>query len=257
MIFLLGAHHPRWLERAGVPLFVSHRALARRPLPRARVPWSLDSGAFTEVASFGRFVTSPAEYVAAVRRYRDEVGLLQWAAPQDHMCEPFVLARSTLAGTVDEAQAWTVDNYLELRTLGADLPLVPVVQGQTLDDYRRHVDAYLAAGIDLTACELVGLGSVCRREATGEIGAIVTALAGDGLHLHGFGVKSSGLRRYGAYLTSADSMAWSRRGRNIRPCPHTGAASCSNCLPHALAWRARVVAAAASSRRHPVQGNLW
>lgn len=244
MRFYLGTHMPAWLARVDAPLFVSHRRLmARRTLPRAIGRWALDSGAFTEIAQHGQFTTTPADYASAVRRYRDEIGGLDWAAPQDHMCEPWILARSTIAATVDVAQAWTIRNYLTLRHLAADLPFVPVVQGQTLDDYRRHVDRYARAGIDLEREALVGIGSVCRRQATEDIANLIATLDADGLALHGFGIKSDGLRRYGWCLRSADSMAWSYRGRRIRPCPHTGAVSCANCLPHALAWRTRVVAA--------------
>jgi hypothetical protein len=252
-LFHLGTHEPSWLARVDVPLFVSHRRLCRRPyrLPRASTPWALDSGAFSEIAMFGRFTTTPTEYIAAVRSYRDEVGSLMWAAPQDHMCEPFVLARSEIADTVDDAQRWTVDNLLTLRTLDAALPIVPVLQGLTLDDYRRHADMYDRAGINLRRERLVGLGSVCRRQATTEIAELVAALHGDGIRLHGFGIKTSGFRRYGWCLTSADSLAWSYRGRRINPCPHTGAMSCANCLPHALAWRAQVV-----DERRPVQMGL-
>ncbi len=251
-LFILGTHIPSWLATVRVPLFVSHTLLTnRRTLPRAVAPWSLDSGAFSEVAQHGAFKTSPGQYVAAVRRYRDQIGRMMWAAPQDHMCEPWVLARSTLANTVADAQTWTVRNYLTLRTLAADLPIIPVLQGQTLADYRRHADAYMAAGVDLPDLPLVGLGSVCRRQATAEIAQLVAALSGDGLHLHGFGVKVSGFRRYGWCLTSADSLAWSYAGRRINPCPHGTAANCANCLTHALTWRATVV-----DERRPVQLEL-
>lgn len=241
MDFWLGTHLPIWLTRVDVPLFVSHTRLShyRRALPRAIGPWALDSGAFSEVALRGDFDTTPVEYIAAVRRYRDEIGNLRWAAQQDHMCEPFVLARSRLASTVEQAQQWTVANLLTLRTLDPTLPIIPALQGQTRDDYLRHVDQYEQAGIDLTAEQLVGLGSVCRRQHTAEIGEVVAAL--DGISLHGFGVKQDGLDRYGWMLASADSLAWSYRGRRIRPCPHTGVTSCNNCLPHALEWRSRVV----------------
>jgi hypothetical protein len=252
--FLLGAHEPTGLARAdvAVPLFVSHTRLVRRPARRRAVtPWALDSGAFGEVATYGAFVTSPADYCRAVARYRAEIGSLLWAAPQDHMCEPWVLARSRIANTVAAAQAWTIRNFLELVELGADLPFVPVLQGLTLSDYRRHADAYAAAGVDLEAAALVGLGSVCRRQATTEIAELVAALAGDGFALHGFGIKVSGFRRYGWCLKSADSLAWSYRGRRIRPCPHTGAKSCANCRPHALEWRATVI-----DDRRPVQLGL-
>lgn len=242
-LFFLGAHMPHWLERAGVPLFVSHRRLMRRRrMPRAVAPWALDSGAFSEILLHGEFTTSPRAYVAAVRRYQ-HIGRLQWASQQDHMTEPWILERSTLAKTVAQAQLWTTHNYLELRFLDAALPIIPVIQGQTLDDYHRHIDLFAQRGVDLFAEPLVGLGSVCRRQATDEIAELIAALSSTGLRLHGFGVKTSGLDQYGWCLTSADSMSWSYRGRRIRPCPHHGNTSCANCLDHALAWRERVITA--------------
>lgn len=255
MRFYLGTHMPHWMADTTVPLFVSHRRLRnRRQLPTCAERWALDSGAFTEVAGLGRFETTPAEYVAAVRRYRDEIGQLDWAAPQDHMCEPWVLARSELAATVPEAQRWTVDNYLTLRSLADDLPIIPVLQGQTVADYVDHVDQYAAAGIDLEAEPVVGVGSVCRRQATAEIAEIIAVLS-QSLRLHGFGVKADGIARYGWMLASADSMAWSSRGRRIRPCPRRGLTSCANCRHHALEWRDRVLRQTA--RRDPVAISLF
>ena len=220
---------------------MSHRRLAaRRRLPRAATGWALDSGGFTELRLHGRWQTSAAEYVAAVRRYRDEIGSLEWAAPMDWMCEPFMLAKTGL--TVAVHQAHTVANYLELRDLAPDLPFIPVLQGWSLDDYRRCALLYQRSGVDLTAEPLVGVGSVCRRQATGEIEVIVHSLAAMGLRLHGFGVKTRGMMRYADCLTSADSLAWSfeaRRAAPLRACRH---ANCANCLRYAAAWRERTLA---------------
>jgi hypothetical protein len=69
----------------------------------------------------------------------------------------------------------------------------------------RCIDLYAQAGVRLADYPLVGLGSVCRRQATGEITEIVRSL-GVVLRLHGFGVKTSGLASYGRWLHSADSM---------------------------------------------------
>ncbi len=152
------------------------------------------------------------------------------------------------AGThlsVAEHQRRTVTNYLQLRALAPDLPIVPVLQGQSIDDYRRIIDAYHRAGVDLTGEPLVGLGSVCRRQATRQVAALVADLAAAGLRLHGFGIKTAGLARYAAYLHSADSLAWSLRGRHVQPCAHGIARSEANCLRFALTWRAHVLAAAA------------
>jgi hypothetical protein len=236
--FYLGSHRPHWLGLTDVPLMVSNRTLRnRRTLPRARGPWVLDSGAFSEVATYGGFTTSPGDYVLAVHRYQAEIGQLAWAAPQDWMCEPFILAKTGM--TVSEHQRRTVTGYLDLRDRAPDLPFIPVLQGWTLDDYRRHVDAYDRAGVDLTTVPLIGLGSVCRRQHTATIAAIVATL--QGLRLHGFGVKTEGLSRYSYGLTSADSMAWSfdaRHARPLRGCPHR---SCANCLRYALWWRRQVL----------------
>jgi len=242
--FYLGAHHANWLARVDVPLFVSHRRLAELgpgALPRARGPWALDSGAFSEIAEYGQFRTSPRQYVAAVRRYAEQVGRLEWAAPQDWMCEPAMLATTGL--TVAEHQRRTVANYLQLRQLAPEVPFIPVLQGWTLDDYLACADRYQAAGVDLAAVPVVGLGSVCRRQATAEIGALVATLANLGLRLHGFGVKRSGLARYGHLLDSADSMAWSAQHRRQSPLPGcAGHRNCANCLRAALRYRAAVLA---------------
>jgi hypothetical protein len=192
------------------------------------VPWVLDSGGFTELAMHGEWITPPAAYVAAAYHYRAVQGPFVWAAPQDWMCEPVMLARTGL--TVTEHQRRTVASVLDLRHRAAELPWIPVLQGWTLDDYLRHADAYNAAGIDLEAEPTVGLGSVCRRQATTEIAALVGRLSLS-FRLHGFGVKGSGLARYGSWLTSADSLAWSYGARRNGGNP--------NGMADALAWYGR------------------
>ncbi|MEQ4723146.1 hypothetical protein [Nonomuraea sp. B19D2] len=91
-----------------------------------------------------------------------------------------------------------------------------------------------------------------RRQSTGEITAIVTALASAGLRLHGFGVKTGGLDRYGYRLSSADSMAWSYAARREPPLP--GCAShknCANCLIYARRWRSRLLSGLARRGHQP------
>jgi hypothetical protein len=90
--FYLGTHEVGWLACGLGPLFVSHRRLAPRArLPKAATRWALDSGGFTELAMHGRWLTTPDEYVEATRRYAAEVGMLDWAAPMDWMCERAML----------------------------------------------------------------------------------------------------------------------------------------------------------------------
>jgi hypothetical protein len=244
MRFYLGTHMPGWLATAPVPLFISDRRLRPyRRLPVAAGPWALDSGGFTELAQYGTWDHGPTpdEYVDRVRRYSTEIGYLAWAAPQDWMCEPFILAKTGL--TVGEHQRRTVANLVQLRDLAPDLPIVPVVQGWTAGDYLRCVDLYQQSGIDLTAEPLVAVGSVCRRQGTGDADAILTALHEVGVtRLHGFGVKVLGLRRYGHLLTSADSLAWSYAARREPPLDGcTTHTNCANCTRYAYRWHTQVV----------------
>ena len=137
------------------------------------------------VATTDRFCA--AVYVAAVRRYRDEIGSLEWAAPQDWMCELF-------------------------------MPTVrPGAQGLEPDDYHRCVELYHRADVDPAAEPRVCVGSVCWRQASGESEVIVHSIASIGLRLHGFGVKAGGLVRYVDCLESADSLAWSFEARRAAP----------------------------------------
>jgi hypothetical protein len=253
---------PNWLATAGVPLFISRNRLKnRKTLPKAIAPWALDSGGFTEVMQYGRWTISPEQYVAEVRRYRDEIGMLDWVAPMDWMCEPWVIDGGqhgplTFAGTglsVEEHQRLTVENLLELRALAPELPFIPVLQGWQLADYLRCAEMYAEAGIDLTVEPVVGLGSVCRRQATEEIGQIVITFADIGLRLHGFGVKTLGIAEYGDDLNSADSMAWSLDARRHDPLPGHTHKNCASCPEWALRWRQRVL----DTRRSPRQLGLF
>lgn len=280
LTFFLGTHNPGWLHSNTVPLFVSDRRLRRyKRLPVAAGPWALDSGGFTELQQYGGWHEgpTPAEYAERVRRYRDEIGRMMWAAPQDWMCEPLII-HGGRAGTVEfagtrrlldpnqtmtdveliaEHQRRTVENLLELRRLAPDLPFIPVLQGWTREDYLRCVQLYTAAGIDLASESLVGVGSVCRRQATNEAAEIIAAIceAVPGIRLHGFGVKTAGLLRYGHLLASADSLAWSYAARREPPLPNcVGHRNCANCRTYANTWRTRLMHQMDTT---PVQPSLW
>lgn len=240
MKFYLGTHKvaQHWWEHR-VPLFVSRRTLTgRKTLPEARSHWALDSGGFTELDKYDGWRTTPNEYVADVRRFEREMGHLEWVAPQDWMCEPFMLKKTGM--TVREHQRLTVRNFQQLRQqLGA--LVIPVLQGWSLFDYLQCADLYMARGVDLHAEPLVGVGSVCRRQNTSEAGVIVRALANEGLRLHYFGAKVTGLDRFHDVLASADSLAWSYQARREHPMAGCHHKSCSNCSRYALRWRARLL----------------
>jgi hypothetical protein len=247
-LFYLGTHDPSWLGLTSVPLFLSHlRLRRRRALPRARGPWALDSGGFSELSMHGTWTISPADYVAAVRRYRDEIGGLRWAAIQDWMCEPEVLKMTGLS--VTEHQRRTVVSYLELKSLAPELPWAPVLQGWTLGEYFDCIEGYERAGVDLWAEPVVGVGTVCRRQATIRICFLLGDLARQGLRLHGFGFKVEGLRNVTQHLVSADSMAWSFNARKNPPLPGHTHKHCNNCLDYALGWRDELLGSLAVESR--------
>ena len=239
--FYLGVatKRPQWLANLDVPMFISRRSLCSvKALPQAKVRWALDSGGFTEVHKGGWELTA-AEYVAEVRRYTDEIGNMDWCAPQDWMCEATALQATGL--TVAEHQSRTTANFLELRQALGTL-VIPVLQGWDRDDYPRHVEAYEAAGVALADEERIGVGSICRCHADSDIGAVLGAL--QPLRLHAFGVKGSALAKYHDWLTSADSLAWSATARwgkiRLAECTHRGY-DCHKCPRWALRWRERTL----------------
>jgi hypothetical protein len=254
-----------WREDTEVPLFVSHRRLSDAAhLYPATVDWALDSGGFTEIADFGRHRTSPAAYVQAVMRYDREIGRMEWAAPQDWMCEPQMISGGIIDGrrvpgtglSLAEHQRRTVANFIELQHLWAwecelhdyfsESPFMPVLQGWDPGDYLRCADMYDAAGVRLEDYPLVGLGSVCRRNKPSELLRVLEGVIPrltPWIALHGFGMKTTGLEAAGHLMTSADSASWSytaRREHIVLP-GHTHS-HCGNCLTYAKLWRGKMLA---------------
>lgn len=249
--FYLGCHRVSWLSQLSIPLFFSHNVLRgdirRSDFPAARGPVAIDSGGYSELHAHGRWTIPARVYVAAAHRYAAEIGV-DWLAVQDWMCEPWILAKTGLS--VTEHQRRTIESLLELRSLASDLPWAPILQGWQPTDYVEHIAMYADAGIDLTREPIVGLGSVCRRQATRQAAGLVYTLAQHlgAARLHGFGFKTDGLRQIAHLLRSADSLAWSDDGRrqpdgcDWRPIndrgPHRNEA---NCQRYALAWRQDVL----------------
>ena len=251
MKFYLGTHEPAWLQQTAAPLFVSRIRLERRKtLPRALGPWALDSGGFSELDAAGHWSITPRNYAAFVRRCRDEIGNLEWAAIQDWMCEDRVRAKTK--ATVEEHQWRTIASYLELQQLAPEVPWVPVLQGWGFWDYHRHLDMYARAGVDLYSLPLVGVGTVCRRQDEVSGSLIISGLATkadpngnglipSGLKLHGFGFKLTGLEMAHEHLASADSLAWSYAARKRAPLAGCTHPHCNNCIKYALKYRKQVL----------------
>lgn len=237
--FWLGTHMPVHMTRTGVPLCVSYgRLRRRRRLPDPLGEIFLDSRGFSEIAQHGRYTFKPSEYAEFVERAAAQWGpKLCHASVMDWMCEPWMLAKTGM--TVARHQQLTVNSWIALNGINNELPWLPVLQGYTPDEYLACAELYRRhAGVDLRKLPLVGLGSVCRRQAMTDAAEIVTGLVAAGFrNLHAFGFKINGLLGKNSLcllLKSADSMAWSFDGRR-----HDGVSA--NSLEYALGWRRRVV----------------
>lgn len=240
-VFWLGTHMPEWVQHTDVPLFLSRRRLSKRKRwPAALGPWALDSGGFSELSMYGRWTVSEEQYVDEIRTWSGQMGGLSWAAAQDWMCEPWITAKTGL--TVEEHQHRTVENFARLRQLAPEVHFTPVLQGWAIGDYERCARLYESYGIDLNAQWVVGVGSVCRRQATDEAVELMRTVKSWGFRTHGFGFKVLGLRRTHEEMVSADSLAWSFNARaakvRLPGCTH---ARCNNCLKFALLWRERLL----------------
>ena len=233
--FYVGLHHPRRAAEFDLA-FISINALAHRPNGFQPNRWVMDSGAFTEVTNHCGYRTGVEEYAAQIRRFA-RCGHLERAVAQDFMCEAHVceivlgLPRGTITAEQHAAQVLvhqrlTVERYDALVACDtAGVEIMPVLQGQSPEDYARHVRMY---GDRLKPGAWVGVGSVCKRQGSPEaIIAVLDAILAErpDLRLHGFGVKLTALKRpeIVARLFSADSMAWSfsakkqgRKGHDFR-----------------------------------------
>jgi len=240
MKFYLGTHVLNHLEKTDKPLFVSRRVFEKRKSSLdAMGDWCLDSGGFSELSMFGKWTINEQQYIDTLNHIDCTPGL-EWAAQQDWMCEPHIIAKTGL--TVKEHQKRTVNNLLELRKLETNVPIIPVLQGYTLEEYNDCFEMFESSGIDLRSENTVGLGSVCRRQNTNDIERIVKYFHSKDINLHGFGVKINGIKKYGELLQSADSMAWSYNARWLKDyCSihkkNPTTKNCANCLNYALEWR--------------------
>jgi len=252
MKFYLGSHNPSWLWDAeksiDLPLFISHSTLKhRKTFKPARFPWALDSGGFSELKAHGKWTVSVEEFIDKTRRYKEEIGNLDFAAPMDWMCEPEQLEKTGLS--IREHQRRTTENYLELKHKAPDIPWIPVIQGWFPEDYYRHRDMYRFVGVKLEDEKTVGIGTVCRRQATTMAHDVIQML--QPIRLHGFGIKITGLKAVGHLLSSSDSMAWSFGARVskillpecqelLRDNPKSHK-NCANCHRYAVKWYHQVL----------------
>ncbi|MEV4055130.1 hypothetical protein AB0J55_28350 [Amycolatopsis sp. NPDC049688] len=155
------------------------------------------------------------------------------------MCESTILARTGL--DVAQHQELTISNYLELRSFDAELPFMPVLQGQSIDDYHRCADRYEQRGVDLATAPW-WVSAVSADASTPPKSSRYCARSHSGYRLHAFGAKYLGLARYADIIASSNSLAWSFAARWQPPLSEChGHRRCNNCVTFALRWRRKVL----------------
>lgn len=187
---------------------------------KAGYPWPgieqlfVDSGGYSLMLNQGEHPPVDA-YLDTVVEYEADM----WAV-QDYPCEPEIL--ESYDRSVADHQRRTVEAASACLSRAGDRGIeatpVTVLQGWERDEYLTHIEMLRDAGC-LT--EHIGIGSVCRRNQTGRIRAIVKAVreALPARHkLHAFGVKNEILsdRETRDALWSADTTAWYFRNYNER-----------------------------------------
>ncbi|WP_180267993.1 DUF7221 family queuine tRNA-ribosyltransferase-like protein, partial [Nostoc linckia] len=180
--------------------------------------WILDSGAFTEISTYGYYRYPVEEYFGQTCRWV-KCGNLLTAATQDWMCEAFVLNRTGL--DVATHQRLTIERFDQIISLDPPVPIMPVLQGYRSSDYISHLQQYGEERLPLGSW--VGVGSVCKRNGNPqEVADLLRGvkLIRPDLRLHGFGLKMLALENteIRELLHSCDSMAWSYP-RRFQPVP--------------------------------------
>lgn len=211
MRFFTGLHQPSDAKHFDAA-FISVNRLRTRKSHFAVGDWIMDSGAFTEISTHGRYRSSVAEYAREIRRWAN-CGNLLAAVAQDWMCEPHIVKRT--GHTVAMHQQLTIMRYDALLAEKPGVYILPVLQGYQPQEYVDHIRAY---GDRLAHGQWVGVGSVCKRNGDpNQIAAVLLAIKHErpDLRLHGFGLKTTALGSplVTSLLHTADSMAWSFHAR--------------------------------------------
>ena len=162
----------------------------------------LDSGGYTAMDEFGGdFPWTVEDY----HLWADQMYSLQpfeWTAVMDLACEEDFDADLSVEARIER----TVDNTIRHLNLDPAYPVLPVLQGRTVEQWIDCYDRLRDHGIDP---EYVGVGTLCRQTSGPAIADIISALRArtDIEAFHGFGVKSTAFK-HGAVFETADSNAW-------------------------------------------------
>lgn len=135
MRFYVGLHQPSDAKNFGAA-FISVNRIRNRKSAFVVGDWIMDSGAFTEIATYGHYRHGVEEYAEQIRRWKS-CGNMIAAVAQDYMCEPWMLEKTGL--TVADHQRLTIERYDALLACDTGACIMPVMQGYAPADYAAHM----------------------------------------------------------------------------------------------------------------------
>lgn len=187
--------------------FTGFRLSAARKLP-AHLDAALDSAGFVAMARYGGYRWSEDDYMSLVAS-RDWA----WWAAQDYCVEPPVAGAAVTKEVRMQATVLGYHRGVRLAEKWGVKPPLCVLQGWTPEDYLRCVE--MMGLRDQEWPDLVGIGSVCRRNLFGPDGIAAVIEALDAVlpartRMHLFGVKGGAVQKLGGHprFASIDSCAW-------------------------------------------------
>src|SRR3990167_10566986 len=128
MLFYIGTHritHAKHFERCFISVNILRKRKSQFPINN----WILDSGAFTEISTYGHYRYPVTEYAAQIEKWA-RCGNLEYAVSQDYMCEPFIITKTGLS--IRKHQELTFERYRQLETIkgmnNSPVSILPVLQ---------------------------------------------------------------------------------------------------------------------------------
>jgi hypothetical protein len=182
------------------------RFKVRRPPIDHVASMCIDSGGFTAARRWGKYPWTVEQYVDFIRAVSRDIKL-DFCSILDYACEPSV-NRSAYQTNIERIEA-TIENEIACRKAAPDLPWLPILQGDSLEERQYDLDRRRELG--LLPTDYAGIGSVCGRGAGGA--AQVVKFYADrlpGVQYHGFGMHIQALDDDTVYaaLRSWDSYSW-------------------------------------------------
>jgi len=182
------------------------RFRVRRPPAACIASMCVDSGGFTAAKRWGHYPWDYEQYADFVRAVSRDTPL-DFCAVMDYACEPAV-DRSVYRTNRERIKA-TIRNEAACKEAAPDLPWLPVLQGDSLEE--RVFDLAMRLRVGMLPTAYAGIGSLCGRGVTPA--RHVVRFYKDRLpsvRFHGFGMHVQALDDDTVYsvIRSWDSYGW-------------------------------------------------